>query len=275
MNRPQSWSNCDEDIKLFVITLTEKIKQELGNNLVGIYLHGSLAMGSFYRPKSDIDIIVVVDHRLESEMAYRVGTAIALESKKRPILGDIELSIITKEVAEQVPVPTPYELHYSSQWAESILNNEVDYSKEVTDSDLPSHLTYINQRGVCLYGQPIQEIFGQYPWQSFMDSVIDDLEWILENDNIQESPYYSILNICRVFQLVSENNQTVHSKDEGGEWGLLHLPQEFQPLILEALNVYRSPEKVSKEQQKTGGREWNPSKLLALRDYAREKLLHL
>ncbi|MCJ8008547.1 aminoglycoside adenylyltransferase domain-containing protein [Lederbergia wuyishanensis] len=275
MNRPQAWSNCDEDIKSFITTLTEKIKNEIGNNLVGIYLHGSLAMGSYYRPKSDIDIIVVVDHRLENETARCVGIAIALQSKKRPTIGDIELSIITKEVAKQVPVPTPYELHFGTEWTEKILNNEVDYSKELTDSDLPSHLTYVLQRGICLYGQPIQDVFGEYPWQSFIDSVMYDLEWILDEENILESPYYSILNISRVFQLVTENIQKVHSKDEGGEWGLLHLPKKFHPLIQQALDVYRSPKIVSEEERKTGGREWNSSKLLAFRDYAREKLLTL
>ncbi|MBS4219857.1 DUF4111 domain-containing protein [Bacillus sp. FJAT-49711] len=273
MNRPQSWSNCDEDIKSFVIKLIEKMKDELDSNLVGIYLHGSLAMGSYYRPKSDIDLIIVVDHKLENKMARGVGRAIALESIKRPTLGDNELSIITKDVAKQVPVPTPFELHYSSEWADMILNNEVDYSKEVTDSDLPSHLTYVFQRGICLYGQPIQDIFGQYPWHLFMEAVISDLEWILENENILESPYYSILNICRVFQLVHENIQKVHSKDEGGEWGLLHLPETFHQLIQRALDVYRSPKLVSKEKRKTGGNEWDALKLLTLRDYAREKLL--
>jgi len=39
--------------------------------------------------------------------------------------------------------------------------------------------------------------------------------------------------------------------------------------------VYRSPKIVGEEERKTGGREWNSSKLLAFRDYAREKLLTL
>ncbi|MBS4196806.1 aminoglycoside adenylyltransferase domain-containing protein [Lederbergia citri] len=273
MNRPQSWENCDKDIKMFIISLTKKIEEELGTNLIGIYLHGSLAMGSYYRPKSDIDIIIVVGHKLDKEIANKVGVSIAMETHNRPTIGDVELSIITKEVAKLVPVPTPYELHYSTEWAKKILNNEVDYSLEVTDSDLPSHLTYVLQRGICLYGQPIQDVFGQYPWKSFMDSIIYDLEWILESDNILESPYYTVLNICRVFQLLSENNQTVHSKDEGGEWGLLHLPHKYHALIQQALDVYRSSEIVSEEQRKTGGREWNSSTLRAFRDYAREKLL--
>ena len=40
----------------------ERSQDILGDNLVGIYLHGSLAMGGFTPDKSDIDLIVVVNN---------------------------------------------------------------------------------------------------------------------------------------------------------------------------------------------------------------------
>jgi len=39
---------------------TEMSKKILGNNLVGIYLHGSAAMGCFNPKKSDLDLILIV-----------------------------------------------------------------------------------------------------------------------------------------------------------------------------------------------------------------------
>ena len=45
----QHWDNCDEDIKLFTLELVKKLKSLLDNMLTGVYLHGSLAMGSYYR----------------------------------------------------------------------------------------------------------------------------------------------------------------------------------------------------------------------------------
>jgi predicted nucleotidyltransferase len=33
-----------------------------------VYLHGSLAMGSFYRPKSDLDLLVVTDSAMSGEL---------------------------------------------------------------------------------------------------------------------------------------------------------------------------------------------------------------
>lgn len=272
MATPQAWPSCDEDIKRFVQKLMERLKGVLGEQLTGIYLHGSLAMGSYYRPKSDIDLIVVVNGKLEAGLAEAAGIAIAREADARPTVGNVELSAITAETARRVPVPTPFELHYSSSWHDKILGREVDYSRERTDGDLSSHLMYVTKRGVCLWGRPIAETFGPVDWRYFMESVLDDFAWIVEDEHIVETPFYSVLNICRVMQLLSEDERAVHSKEEGGEWGLAHLPQEHGPLIRQALEVYRSPDAVTEEQRKTGGRTWDRGELLAFRDFARWKI---
>ena len=46
-------------------------------NVTGVYLHGSLATGSYYRPKSDIDLLIVVPDRLDGGMAAGLNLAIA------------------------------------------------------------------------------------------------------------------------------------------------------------------------------------------------------
>ncbi|NLV92015.1 MAG: DUF4111 domain-containing protein [Firmicutes bacterium] len=268
----QNWESCDDDVKLFLLDLVEGLRSQLGSQLTGIYLHGSLAMGSYYRPKSDMDLIVVVKKPLGPELAEDLGVAVATHAIGRPSVGSIELSVITAEVAKKVPVPTPFEVHYSSQWHEQILRREIDYTKERTDSDLLSHLTYVLQRGICLFGKPIAEVFGAVGWEHFMASVLADCQWILEGDHILESPYYGVLNLCRVLQLCSEDSQRVYSKDEGGEWGLAHLPREYHPIIQQALAVYRSADAVTEEERATGGRDWDQEQLLAFSDYARWRL---
>lgn len=272
MTKPQKWPTCDADIQRFVQKLLNRLIRVLNCQLTGIYLHGSLAMGRYYRPKSDIDLIVVVKEKLTSHLAEKVSRAIAEEAGYRPVTGNVELSVITAETAEFIPIPSPYEVHYSTEWHDKILNGQVDYTAVRIDPDLPSHLTYVIQRGICLYGQPIKETFGNVSWEHFICAVQDDLEWILEDEHILETPYYSVLNICRVFQLYSENMQFVHSKDEGGEWGLQHLPEAYHPLIQQSLQIYRSSENVTEENRRTGGISWDSEALLAFRDYARKKI---
>ena len=50
--------------------IVERTKDILRDNLVGVYLHGSSVMGCFNPQKSDIDLIIAVDHPL-SEYAIR------------------------------------------------------------------------------------------------------------------------------------------------------------------------------------------------------------
>lgn len=269
VSKAQSWQNCDEDIKQFVFDLVTVHRKQLSGNLVGVYLHGSLAMGCYYRPKSDLDVIVVVQNHIGADIAKKTGMAVARQAEKRPTTGNVELSVITSDTAKNIPVPVPFELHYSTEWHEKTLNCDIEYDSSKTDIDLLSHLMYVRQRGIVLAGRPINEVFGKYDWQHFMDAVIDDFEWILEDENILETPFYGVLNICRVLQLISENSQTVHSKDEGGEWGLKNLPQEHHAIIQQALDAYRSSVDVNEEQRRAAGQSWDKDRLIGLRDFAR------
>ena len=61
--------------------ITEKFvnrsKEILGSNLVGIYLHGSAAMGCFNAEKSDIDLLVVINNDLAEEDKLRYMNMVA------------------------------------------------------------------------------------------------------------------------------------------------------------------------------------------------------
>lgn len=271
MNHPQSWQNCDQDIKYYIEKLVELAKANLAN-LTGVYLHGSLAMGSYYRPKSDIDLIIVVDGIVNPSVRKSFSIIVAEFSQKRPTIGNIELSVITESTAKMAPSPPPYEIHFSNDWHDRIMSEEVNFTKTSTDIDLLSHLLYVKQRGLCLYGKPIEKVFGEIAWEDYMHAVMDDFKWIIDDQHILETPYYSVLNICRTLQLTREDRHLVHSKDEGGEWGLLNIPDEHHSVIQKSLEVYRSDAVIPEVDRRTGGVIWDQNELLAIRDYARSSL---
>jgi streptomycin 3"-adenylyltransferase len=265
---PQSWTDCDKAIREYTEGLVELFRHRVGNNLTGVYLHGSLAMGSYFPPKSDIDLIIVVYNSLDAGFARSLNRSVAEYAEKRPTVGSIELSVITLETARTVPAQMPYELHYSEAVRRMVLEDRVEYGKHFIDPDLPAHLMCVRKRGVRLYGKPIGEVFGEVDWQDFMQSVLEDFDWIVGGENICVSPYYGILNICRVLQLLQEDGRQVLSKYEGGSWGIGNLPQKYSALIRKALQVYSSDRPVSESERKTGGVAWDKSELLAFRNYA-------
>ena len=271
-NRPQSWHDCDTDIRQHVEEMVEVLRAELDPNLTGIYLHGSLAMGSFYRPKSDIDVLVVVRELLWPERRRAVAERLAALASTRPIIGFIELSVILATDARSVPAPMPYQVHYSEEWHDRIVAGKVDYASDGTDLDLIAHVTHLVQRGVTLHGTPHHKVFGTPPWSAYLGAVISDFRWLLDGEHVVETPYYAVLNICRTLRLLSETEQCVHSKDEGGEWGLSNLPTEHHALISLALAAYRSGAPVTVDRSHFGTVAWDAQQLLAFRDYARSRL---
>lgn len=48
-----------------------KSREILGENLVGVYLHGSAVMGCFNEKKSDIDLLTVVNEKISDEIKKR------------------------------------------------------------------------------------------------------------------------------------------------------------------------------------------------------------
>ncbi len=57
--RQYTWATCSKVIQSEVNTLRTELQRLLGHDLLGIYLHGSLALGGFHPTRSDIDVVVL------------------------------------------------------------------------------------------------------------------------------------------------------------------------------------------------------------------------
>ena len=213
----------------------EQSKEILRDNLVGVYLHGSLVMGCFNPQKSDIDLIILIDKPISDSVKRAYLDMVVQFNALAPKKG-IEMSIVLREVCKPFVYPTPFELHFSAGYLDWYGDDPDDYISEMngTDKDLAAHFTIINKRGRCLYGAPIEDVFAPVPSDDYMDSIWFDIEGAVEE--ITEYPMYLTLNLARVLAYKKEG--LVLSKKEGGDWALEHLPSEYHPLIADALREY-------------------------------------
>ena len=131
-------------------------KEILGNNLTGIYLHGSAVMGCFQPGKSDIDLLVVVKEEIPDEAKRQFMDMVVELNKQAPAKG-LELSIVKENVCNPFIYPTPFELHFSVAHLSWYQSNPQDYIEKMkgTDKDLAAHFTIIYHRGQVLYGKKI------------------------------------------------------------------------------------------------------------------------
>lgn len=215
--------------------IVDKSKKIFKEDLTGIYLHGSLAMGCFNPDKSDIDLIIVIKNNITDIQKLQFMNHVVELNKRAPGKG-IELSIVRKEHCRKFLYPTPFELHFSNAHLQWFLDNPTDYVRKMngTDKDLAAHFKIIKKYGVVLQGEEINDVFADVPRKEYIDSIWYDVEGARED--ILEQPVYIILNLCRVAAFL--RNDFILSKKQGGEWALQNLSAQYHALISKALQSY-------------------------------------
>lgn len=210
-------------------------RDALGENLTGVYLHGSLAMGCFNPRKSDLDLIVVVRDALSDAAKIDYLAQIVALNDDAPPKG-IEMSVVRAAYCSPFVYPTPYEFHFSHTWLSLAREDPQAYVKKIcgTDRDLAAHFTIINRYGAALYGKPVAEVFAPVPCADYWDSIWCDVENAAQD--IGENPLYVALNLCRVLAYAREG--AVLSKRAGGEWGAANLPEPYRRVAQAALACY-------------------------------------
>jgi predicted nucleotidyltransferase len=228
-------------IKDFLSEFVQIFREAFAENLVGIYLHGSLAMDSFNPISSDVDLLVVVKDGLTLAEKNSIGQRLLHLSEQAPPNG-LEMSILTLASLNPFQYPTPYELHFSNGNKDRFAQGTMDFAADLTDPDLAAHFVITKARGLCLYGEPIDSIFPDVPPQYYLDSLAQDSEWsyqkIMQGPDNGECavPVYGVLNFCRVLAFIEQS--LILSKSEGGRWALQYLPGEFKSVIQPALKEY-------------------------------------
>lgn len=223
---------------------TAGLIEVFGTNLVGIYVHGSIAMRCFNWNKSDIDLLVVVNEEPDEIIKKQLMDCVMECNDAAPSKG-LEMSIVLKNVCSEFIYPTPFILHYSNMHREWYRNNPIDYCKYMKgeDKDLAAHFMIIKNYGITWWGTDINLVFGEVKREYYLDSIKEDINNSV--DDIMKNPMYIILNLCRVAAYTEEG--LILSKEQGGNWGVKNLPQEYSILVAEALDCYLSNKEMSIE----------------------------
>jgi predicted nucleotidyltransferase len=232
--RQYTWANCSKVIQSEVNTLRTELQRLLDHNLFGIYLHGSLALGDFHPSRSDIDMVVLTGQSMNLEVK-RATMVCLLRISKMPCPLDIRFLVERDLFPFQHPLPC--DLSYSEtrreQYQQDLRGGNWKHWNEVMqhDPDLTLFLTVLRHHGICLSGKPLVEAFPSVPEHDFREEVVKNFQAAREHP-LQDLVSF-VLNACRVVAYL--HHSTILSKDAGGIWGLGHLPEQYHPLIHQAL----------------------------------------
>lgn len=225
----------EDRLSLLIRRLCERVEDALGENLAGIYLHGSVAMGCFSWNTGDVDCLIVTAAPLGIAAKMElINTCFALQPLCPP--KGLELSVVTKAACKNPQKNPPFEFHFSPLYADSYARDPQGQLARMpkTDPDLIAHFSMVRFRGMTLLGAPAKQVFAPIPRLWLLDSIQGDLADAAQN--MEDQPVYYILNFCRALACLEDGQ--LFSKQEGGEWGLRHLPLEYRSLLEAALAAY-------------------------------------
>ncbi len=228
---PKDMSDADK----IVGYIKEKYLEILKENLVGIYLHGSLAADCFQWETSDIDFLVVVNEEPAVEKKIALVESLYAIQKDAPPAG-FEMSVLLSKDCKEPEPPMPYVLHYSNMWKESYEKDPRGFCEGMhgSDPDLTTHILSLHAYGEVILGPGVNRVFGSIKKEDAMEAIRSDLADAAEG--LDKNPVYVVLTLCRALAYFRED--LVLTKKTGGEWALKNLHHRYQGVIQAALNAY-------------------------------------
>lgn len=179
-----SYGNINNIINTFV----EEIKKILNNNLLGIYLMGSLTYGDFNPDRSDIDLQIILKNAMtknEQELAKQLHAFFAekyLQWANRMECSYTPISMIKNIMPPQDPRP---------YYGENIFYPEAPYGNEWI---INQYMLY--QHGIALFEPDYKTLISPIDIVEVQKACIRDLlqEWqpkIADSDWLNNSHYQS------------------------------------------------------------------------------------
>ncbi len=178
-----SWPDCPAPVRAQVERVVHELQALLADQLLGVYLHGSLAMGCFNPSRSDLDLLVVTHERMPAQ-AKRAIVELLLDVSQAP--APIEISFLRRADMHPWQHPSPFDLHYSESWRERYVRDLASGDWQAWDGgqghdpDLAGHVMVTRRRGIRLYGEAIDAVLPEVPPQDYADSIRADVAEALD-----------------------------------------------------------------------------------------------
>jgi predicted nucleotidyltransferase len=195
----------------------------LGDELVGVYLHGSVALGSFDPVASDVDFLVATEHDLDPGAVERLA---ALHVG----LGDrLDGSYLPRGVFRRFDPERVMHPHIESRGGRLFVDHH--------GGETVIYRHVLRGCGVTLFGPPPSELIDPVSDADLRRGVCDVLtnwwapmladppEWLDE----EKYRHYAVVTMCRV-RFTLERSAVV-SKLEAAEWAAAHMDVKWHDLI--------------------------------------------
>ena len=222
-----------EVLSLFVA----EIKEELADNLIGVYLVGSLASGDFDLD-SDVDFLVVINTELtETNIKNLQDIQIKMHAIDCYPAKHLEGSYISINDLNDWNTVGEKKLYFFD-------NGSTVFEESIHDNKW--HVRWIlRERGVTLFGQKPETLLQPIPWDELLNEIKATMLrniGLFEDEVNQPHSYwnsrfgqsFAVLTCCRMLHAL--HTGTIQSKKVGAEWARQFVEPKWVEIIDQAWN---------------------------------------
>ncbi len=176
--------NLEPAVAEYLAALVERSRQILGDDLVGVYLAGSLAFDAYEHGRSDIDIAVVCATELDDDRKHAIVEALRHESLPCPARG-LEL-VVYSAAAAAAGGPAPgfeVELNTGPRMAYRVTYAGTDRQERDGTFWYGIDRSILAECGVAVVGPPAAEVFGRISDADLLNLLLASLRWHLAADD--------------------------------------------------------------------------------------------
>lgn len=229
----------NEDLQELLQALQAQIPNALENNLEGIYVKGSLALGDFNSETSDVDLLVVTKRDV-SEMQFARLDALHRQIQSLPnrYRNDLEVAYIPAAFLNNF---VPGQLHASIERGEQL-------KRKLLGSNWILDFWIVREHGWVLFGPNpktfIDPIDSAQMRQAVREVMPLWLEWVATPHDPGWYTWmgtlrFAVETMCRAMYTFETGQMC--SKPVAVRWALVNLPETWQILIQESQGWWLQP----------------------------------
>ncbi len=197
-----------------------------GDNLVGAYLHGSIAFPEYNPESGDIDFYVLTRRSLngaEIKSLAHLHRSLAAKFAFGSKLDGFYIPYAAARMQEN-----PRNLVYGAHGR---------IHRRGSDDAWALHREHFARSAyIRLYGPKASRIFARASWKEIRSALYRQL--VYARKIIDSDSWWSVLNLCRLVYTLKSENVAV-SKLGAAQWALKKLPSRWRPVIRSAVKIYK------------------------------------
>jgi len=215
------------------------VREVLGEDALGAYLHGSTALDQL-KPRSDLDVLVVSRRQTTpEEKRALIGRLLRMSGHGDPSgeARPIELTIVVESEIRPWRYPPRLDFLYGD-WLRAAFESGDLTPWETPNPDLAPVITMVRAANRALFGPPPSEVFDPVPLEDLNRAIVAGIPGLL--DDLDSDTTNVVLTFARIWTTLA--TATVSSKDVAADWVLARLPEEHRPVLARARAVYLGDE---------------------------------